>query len=188
MLGDGESCLEETFQASGTSSSRVKTHWFPVYNCHCSVAESCPTLQPDGLQHARLPCPSPSPGVFPDSRPLSRWCRPTVSSSVAPFSSWPQSFQASGSLPVSWSSHQGAESLGRVLRAHGWPWLLVSLPSDLPRGPRERTERQEVWDAVCQRHVRSARCGSRGGGVDTRRDEWAGWFSRYFMDLVIHGR
>ena len=72
MLEDGESCLEEIFQASGTPSSWVKTHWFPVYNCHCSIAKSRPTLKPDGLQHARLPCPSPSPGVFPDSRPLSR--------------------------------------------------------------------------------------------------------------------
>ena len=53
-----------------------------------------------GLQHARLPCPSLSPGVCSDSRPLSQWCRPTVSSSVALFSC-PQSFPASGSFPRS---------------------------------------------------------------------------------------
>ena len=50
-----------------------------------------------GLQHARPPWPSPFPGVYPNSCPLSRWCHPTISSSVVSFSSWPQSFPASGS-------------------------------------------------------------------------------------------
>ena len=52
-------------------------------------------LQCHGLQNARLPCPSPSPGVFENSCALSRWCHPTISSSVAPFSSCPQAFPAS---------------------------------------------------------------------------------------------
>ena len=51
--------------------------------------------------HGRPPCPSPTPGVYPYSCPLSRWCHPTISSSVNPFSSCPQSFPASGSFPVS---------------------------------------------------------------------------------------
>ena len=56
------------------------------------------SLWPCGLQHARPPCPSPVLGVYPNLRPLSRWCRPTISSSVVPFSSCPQSFPASGSF------------------------------------------------------------------------------------------
>ena len=48
----------------------------------CSVTQSCLTIQPHGLQHTRLPCPSPSPRVCPSSCPLSRWCHPTISSSV----------------------------------------------------------------------------------------------------------
>ena len=60
------------------------------------------SLQPHVLQQARLPCPSLSPGVCSDSCPLSQWCHPTISSSVAPFFFCPQSFPASGSFPKSW--------------------------------------------------------------------------------------
>ena len=66
----------------------------------CSVAKSSPTLQPHGLQHARLPCLSLSPRVCSNSSPLSWWCYPTISSSVSAFFSCPQSFPASGSFPV----------------------------------------------------------------------------------------
>ena len=59
------------------------------------------SLRPHKPQHARPPCPSPTPGVHPNPCPLSRWCHPTISSSVVPFSSCPQSFPASGSFPVS---------------------------------------------------------------------------------------
>ena len=59
-----------------------------------SVTQSCPTLQPHGLQHTRLPCPSPSPGACSNSCPLSQWCHPTILSSVVPFSCL-QSFPAS---------------------------------------------------------------------------------------------
>ena len=55
------------------------------------------SLRPHESQHARPPCPSPTPGVYPNSCPSSRWCHPTVSSSVVPFSSCPQSLPASGS-------------------------------------------------------------------------------------------
>ena len=58
-------------------------------------------LWPHGLQHTRLPCPSPTPGAYSNSCPLSRWCHPTISSSVIPFSSCLQSFPASGSFPTS---------------------------------------------------------------------------------------
>ena len=59
------------------------------------------SLRPHGLQHARLSCPSLSPGVCSNSCPLSRWCHPTISSSVVPVSSCPQSFPASGSFLMS---------------------------------------------------------------------------------------
>ena len=59
------------------------------------------SLQPHELQHARPPCPSPTPGVHWDSRPSSQWCNPAISSSVVPFSSCPQSLPASESFPTS---------------------------------------------------------------------------------------
>ena len=59
------------------------------------------SLRPHELQHARPPCPSPSPGVHSDSRPSSQWCHPAISSSIVPFSSCPQSLPASESFPVS---------------------------------------------------------------------------------------
>ena len=75
----------------------------------CSVVYDF--LQPQGLQHARLPCPSPSPGVFSNSCPLSWWCHPTISSSVAHFSC-PQSFPASGSFQMSHLFASGGQSIG----------------------------------------------------------------------------
>ena len=64
-----------------------------------SVVSDC--LQPHKLQHARPPCPSQNPRVYPNSGPSSQWCHPTISPSVAPFSSYPQSLPASGSFPMS---------------------------------------------------------------------------------------
>ena len=72
----------------------------------------CPTLQPHELQHARSPCPSPTPGVYPNPCPLNRWCHPTISSSVIPFSSCPQSFSASGSFQMSQLFPSGGQSIG----------------------------------------------------------------------------
>ena len=69
------------------------------------------SLRPHGLQHARPPCPSPTPGVYPNSCPLS-WCHPTISSSVVPFSSCLQSFPALGSFPMSQSFASGGQSIG----------------------------------------------------------------------------
>ena len=70
------------------------------------------SLQPPEPQHARPPCPSPTPGVHPNLCPLSRWYHPTISSSVVPFSSCPQSFPASGSFPMSQVSTSGGQSIG----------------------------------------------------------------------------
>ena len=75
----------------------------------CSVVSS--SLQPYGLQQARLPCPSSSPRACSNSCPLSCWCHPTISSSVVPFSCL-QSFPASGSFPVSQLFTSGGQSIG----------------------------------------------------------------------------
>ena len=77
-----------------------------------SVTQSCLTLRPHGLQHARLPCPSPTPRTCSNSCPLSRWCHPTISSSVIPFSSCLQSFPALGSFPRSQLFASGGPSIG----------------------------------------------------------------------------
>ena len=76
---------------------------------HSVVSNS---LQPHGLQHARPPCPSPTPGVYSNSCPLSRWYHPTNSSSVIPFSSHLQSLPASGSFPMSQFFASGGQSIG----------------------------------------------------------------------------
>ena len=70
------------------------------------------SLRPHELQHSRPPCSSPTPGVHPNPCPLSRWCHPTISSSVIPFSSCPQSFPASGSFPMSQFFASGGQSIG----------------------------------------------------------------------------
>ena len=73
---------------------------------------NCVSQGHHGLQNARLPCPSLSPGVFSNSCPLSQWCHSTISSSAIPFSSCPQSFWASGSFPMS-----------RLFASGGWSLL-----------------------------------------------------------------
>ena len=76
---------------------------------HSVVSNS---LQPHELQHARPPCPSPTPRAHPSSCPLSRWCHPTISSSVISFSSCPQSFPASGSFQMTQFFTSGGQSIG----------------------------------------------------------------------------
>ena len=78
----------------------------------CSHSVISDYLWPHELQHARPPCPSQTPGVYPNPRPLSGWCYPTISSSVVPFSSCPQSFAASGSFQMSQLFTSGGQSIG----------------------------------------------------------------------------
>ena len=85
-------------------------HTFSSVQFSCSVISD--SLQPHRLQHTRPPCPSPTPGVYPNSCPSSRWCHPTISSSVVPFSSCLQSFPASGSFPKSQFFASGVQSIG----------------------------------------------------------------------------
>ena len=83
--------------------------WDPtVQFSHSVVSDS---LQPHGLQHTSPPCPSPTPGVYPNSCPLSQWCHPTISSSVVHFSSSLQSFPASGSFPMNQFFALGGQSI-----------------------------------------------------------------------------
>ena len=111
-----------------------------IYSWCCSVAQSYPTLQLHGWQHAGLPYPSPSPRACSNSCLLSQGCHPTISSSVLPFSSCLQSFPASGSFPLSWLFPLGGQSI-RVSASASVPsmniqdWFplglsgLISLPS-----------------------------------------------------------
>ena len=77
--------------------------------------------RPHGLQHARPPCPSPTPRACSTSRPLSRWCHPTISSSVVPFSSCFQSFPASGSFSMSQFFTSDSQSIGVLASASVLP-------------------------------------------------------------------
>ena len=79
------------------------------------------SLWPHESQHARPPCPSPTPGVYSNSWPSSRWCHPAISSSVVPFTSCPQSFPASGSFPMSQLFAWGGQSTGVSALASGLP-------------------------------------------------------------------
>ena len=90
--------------------SPIFSKWFSsVQFSHSVVSDS---LRPDESQHARPPCPSPSPGVHSNSHPSSRWCHPAISSSVGPFSSCPQSLPASESFPMSQLLAWGGQSTG----------------------------------------------------------------------------
>ena len=80
---------------------------FHLVQFSCSVMSD--SLRPHGLQHDRLPCPSPTPGAYSNSCPLSQWCHPTISSSVVPFSSCLQSFPASGLFQGVSSLHQASK-------------------------------------------------------------------------------
>ena len=82
------------------------------------------SLWPHGLQHNRLPCPSPTPGPCSKPHPLNCWCHPTISSSVVPFSSCPQSFQESGSFPMSQFFTLGGQSIGIPASASVLPMIM----------------------------------------------------------------
>ena len=101
----------------GKNVSGVELLWIMKFNIfHSSVQFSrsvmSDSLRPRGLLLATLPCVSPTPGPYSNSCPLSWWCHPTISSSVVPFSSYPQSLPASGSFPVSQLFEWGGQSIG----------------------------------------------------------------------------
>ena len=94
-----------------------------------SVAQLCLTLWPYEPQHTRPPCPSPTPGVYPNPCPLSQWCHPAISSSVIPFYSCPQSFLESGSFQMSQLFASGGQSIG----VSSWVFQRVWPSWNLPR-------------------------------------------------------
>ena len=111
-------------------------------NLHFSRSVMSDSLRPHGLQHSRPPCPSSTPGACSNSCPLSQWCHSTISTSVVPFSFCPQSFPASGSLPMSWLFTSGGQSIGAsasasvlAMNIQGWfPLGLAGLISLLTQG------------------------------------------------------
>ena len=121
----------------------------------CSVQFSCSvvfnSLQPHGLQHTRHPCPSPIPGVYSNSCPLSQWCHPTTSSSVVPFSSCLQSFPASGSFLMSLFFTSGGQRIGALpsvlpMNIQGcFPLGLTGLISLQPKGVSRVFSNTTVW-------------------------------------------
>ena len=85
---------------------------FPIASVQFSCSVMSDSLWPHESQHARPPCPSPTPGVYPNPCPSSRWYHPAISSSVVPFFSCPQSFPASRSFPMSQLFASGGQSVG----------------------------------------------------------------------------
>ena len=109
----------------------------------CSVMSD--SLWPHELQHARPPCPSPTPGVYPNSCASSRWCHPTISSSVVPFSSCPQFCPASGSSQMSQLFTSGGQSIGvpalaSVLPMNIQDWSPLGWTGGSPCCPRDSQE------------------------------------------------
>ena len=118
--------MHTTIKSSPCSLQLEKAHT-ATKTRHNSIHFSCSvvsdSLRPHGSQHARHPCPSPTPRVYPNSCPLSRWCHPTISSSVSPLSSCLQSFPASGSFQWVSSSHQVAKVLELQLQHQSFQWI-----------------------------------------------------------------
>ena len=106
-----------------------------------SVVSNC--LRPHEPQHTRPPCPSPTPGVHPNPCPLSQGCHPTISSSVIPFSSCPQSFPASGSFPMSQFLASGGQNIGVSASPSVLP-MNIDCNSTLPM----EFSKQEYWSRL----------------------------------------
>ena len=86
--------------------------WSEISSVQFSSLVVSKSLWPHGMQLTRLPCPSPTPGVYSNSFPLSQWCHPTISSSVIPFSSCLQSFPATGSFQIDQFFALSGQSIG----------------------------------------------------------------------------
>ena len=104
--------ISPSTEYSGLMCFRI--YWFdlPIRSDQISRSVVSDSLRPHESQHARPPCPSPTPRVHPNPCLSSQWCHPTILSSVIPFSSCPQSFPASGSFPMSQLFASGGQSIG----------------------------------------------------------------------------
>ena len=140
--------------------TRILIHYFTfsslyfssVHFSHSVVSDS---LRPHGLHHSSLPCPSPTPGACSNSFPSSRWCHPTISSSVIPFSSCLQSFLASESFLRSQFFASGGQSIGASASASVLPmniqdWFPLGLTDLilLSKGLWQLVMDREAWRAV----------------------------------------
>ena len=112
--------------------TRYKMFFSFTYKSQFSSIQFSPSVVSDSLrphvsQHARPPCPSPTPGVYSNSCPLSRWCHPAITSSAVPFSSCPQSLPASGFFPMSHLFARGGKSIGGSASASVLPMNMQEL-------------------------------------------------------------
>ena len=150
MLNSVWVCFSSVVLVTGCFSHHMHIYLDGDFCCWCSVIQPCLALRPHGLQYARLPCPSPSPRVCSSSCPLSQWCHPTISSSVALLSSCLQSFPASESFPMSGLFTSGGQSI----RASASPSALsVNIQGWFPLGnldwgrPRYNSSGSpSIWD------------------------------------------
>ena len=111
------------------------------------------SLWPHGLQHARLPCPSPAPGAYSNSCPSSRWCHPTISSSAIPFSSCLQSSPASGPFPTSQFFASGGQSIGVSASASALQWIWGVSCREWKEGrPEAWTRTSRAWSSRANVH------------------------------------
>jgi len=100
-----------------------------VHSIQWNIIKSLSSVQfsrsdePHGMQHARLPCPLPTPGAYSNSCPLSQWCHPTISSSVVPFAPCLQSFPTSGSFQMNQFLASGGQSTRVSASASVLPWI-----------------------------------------------------------------
>ena len=110
----GKSYLQQTHSQYNTQWWRAENFPAKIWNKTVQFSRSVVSNAswPHELQHTRPPCPTPTPRVYPNSCPLSRWCHPTISSSVIPFSSSPQHFPVSGSFQMSQFFTSGGQSIG----------------------------------------------------------------------------
>ena len=124
-----------------------KSFWYSAQFSSVQFSQSVvsDSLRPHEPQHAKPPCPSPTPGVYSNSSPLSQWCHPTISSSVIPFSSCLQSFPASGSFQISQLFTSDGQAIGlsasaSVLPVNTQDWSPLASTVGSPCSPRDSQE------------------------------------------------
>ena len=125
--------------------SQKEKHQYSISSVQFSRSVMSDSLRPHESQHARPPCPSPTPRVHSDSRPLSQWCHPAISSSISPFSSCPQSLPASQSFPMSqlfaWGGQStGVSALASFLQKKSLGWSSSEWTGRSPCSPRDSQE------------------------------------------------
>ena len=129
------------------------------------------SLRPHELQHARPPCPSPTPGVHPNSCPASQWCHPAISSSVIPFSSCPQSLAASESFPMSQLFAWGGQSIG-----------VSALASFLPINTQDWSPSEWTgWISLQSKGLSRAFC-----NTTVQKHQFFLWHSAFFTVQLSH--